>query len=116
MDSLNLFPSLILVIVIAAVFGPQISYTVVADAIVFVPTYHRAAQALWIKELETVAAAGIQGGERLADALPPHRPQHARLVHPGCNLQCDRAIQTAAGLSFLGLGAQPPNPDCEFDL
>ena len=118
MDSLYSFPSLILAIVIAAVLGPGLFNMVVAVAVVFVPTYYRVAraQALQLKELEMVAAARALGASNWRILFRHIAPNTLGPLIPVATYNVADAVLTAAGLSFLGLGVQPPTPDWGFDL
>ena len=113
MDVLLAFPSLLLAIAIVAVLGPGLENALLAIGLVSVPAYARVVRAsvLSIKELEFVDASRALGAspfhilfERvLPNALTP-------LIVQG-TLGIASAILTAAALSFLGLGAQPPTPE-----
>jgi peptide/nickel transport system permease protein len=113
MDVVLGFPALLLAIAIVAVLGPGLRNALLAIAIVTIPQYARVMRAsvLQIKELDFVAAAQALGSSRrrilfsriIPNALTP-------LVVLG-TLGIAAAILEAAGLSFLGLGAQPPTPE-----
>lgn len=113
MDVVLGFPSLLLAITIVAVLGPGLTNALLAIAIVTIPQYARVMRAsvLQIKELDYVAASQALGAGKgrilltriIPNALTP-------LVVLG-TLGIAGAILEAAGLSFLGLGAQPPTPE-----
>ncbi len=107
------FPAFLLAIAIVAALGPGIRNALLGVAIVTIPAYARVTRAsvLSIKELDYVAASRSlgAGGVRilwtrvLPNALTP-------LVVLG-TLGVATAILDIAGLSFLGLGAQPPTAE-----
>jgi peptide/nickel transport system permease protein len=113
MDIMLAFPSILLSIVVVAILGPSLTNAMIAVGIVVIPQYARVVRAsvLSIKEMEYVQAARALGyGDRrilrrsvLPNCLPPLMVQST--------LGMATAILDAAGLSFLGLGAQPPTPE-----
>lgn len=113
MDVLLAFPSLILAIAIVTVLGPGLINTLIAIAIVSIPTYARIMRAsvLTIKEQDYILAdraAGVPSRRILAGHILPN--SLTPLVVTG-TLGIATAILDAAALSFLGLGAQPPTPE-----
>lgn len=113
MDVVLGFPSLLLAIVVVAVLGPGIRNALLAIALVAIPQYARVTRAsvLQIKELDYIAASQTLGASKfrilttriLPNALTP-------LVVLG-TLGIATAILDAAALGFLGIGAQPPDPE-----
>ena len=112
-DVLLAFPWLLLAIGIMAILGPGINNVIIAVAIVYVPAFARIVRGsvLSIKAKEYVEAARAIGQPDrtimtrhvLANALAPIIVQ--------ATLSIGQAIIYAAGLSFIGLGTQPPNAD-----
>ena len=107
------FPRLILALAFVAALGPGIENAVIAIAITVWPPYARMARAetLTIRQADYISAVRIQGASTMRIV--------GRHVVPMCmsslivRLTLDMAgiILTAAGLGFLGLGAQPPLPE-----
>lgn len=107
------FPSILLAIGIVAILGPALHHAMIAIGIVAIPVYARLTRAcvLTVKELDYVLAARAVGltdarilfSHILPNCLPPLLVQ--------ASLGIASAILDAAGLSFLGLGAQPPTPE-----
>lgn len=112
-DILFAFPYFILAIAIAAVLGPSLQNATVAIGIVCIPLYARLtwSQILSIRERPYVEAATALGAGNsrlmLVHLLPNCMPP---LIVEG-TLDVGWAIVECAGLSFLGLGAQPPTPE-----
>jgi peptide/nickel transport system permease protein len=112
-DVLLAFPWLLLAIGIMAILGPGIQNVVIAVAIVYVPAFARIVRGsvLSIKEKEYVEAARAMGQPNtriivrhvLANAWAP--------IIVLATLSIGQAIIYAAGLSFIGLGTQPPDAD-----
>lgn len=113
MDVLLAFPSLILAIAIVTVLGPGLINTLIAIAVVSIPTYARIMRSsvLSIKEQDYIMAdraLGVPPRRILFDHILPNAL--TPLVVTG-TLGIATAILDAAALSFLGLGAQPPTPE-----
>ncbi|MFP6743617.1 MAG: ABC transporter permease [Alphaproteobacteria bacterium] len=113
MDVILGFPSLLLAIAIVAVLGPGLRNALLAIAIVTLPAYARVMRAsvLSIKELDYVAASRALGASRLRILLVRVVPNAMTPIVVLSTLGIASAILDAAGLSFLGLGAQPPTPE-----
>jgi peptide/nickel transport system permease protein len=113
MDVVLAFPSLVLAIAIVTVLGPGLINALLAIGIVEIPAFARVARAsvLSTKEQDFVTAARAIGspGERiLFRSILPHTL--TPLIVQG-TLGIATAILDAAALSFLGLGAQPPQAE-----
>jgi len=110
MDVILGFPSLLLAIAIVAVLGRGLQNALLAIAVVTMPGYARVmrAQVLAIKESDFVAASralGASGFQILVRRIIPNAMTPLVVL---ATLGVATAILEAAGLSFLGLGAQPP--------
>jgi ABC-type dipeptide/oligopeptide/nickel transport system permease subunit len=113
MDVILGFPSLLLAIAIVAVLGPGLRNALLAIAIVTLPAYARVMRAsvLSIKELDYVAASRALGASRMRILLVRVLPNAMTPIVVLSTLGIASAILDAAGLSFLGLGAQPPTAE-----
>lgn len=109
-DSLLAFPPLVLVIILSAIFKTDLLNIVVAIGIVYFPVMARVvrSQVISIREQDFITAA-------LASGVPPLRimvrhvlPNTLAPVLVVSSLQVGNAILAEAGLSYLGLGVQPP--------
>jgi peptide/nickel transport system permease protein len=112
-DVMLAFPSILLAVVVVAVLGPGLVHAMIAVGIVGVPAYARLirAQVLSVRALpfvEADKALGARDGRILVRTVLPHCTAPL-LVQASLGLAT--AILDAAGLSFLGLGAQPPDPE-----
>ncbi|MGQ0848141.1 MAG: ABC transporter permease [Actinomycetota bacterium] len=113
MDVVLGFPALLLAIAVVAVLGPGLTNALLAIAIVTIPQYARVMRAsvLQIKELDFVAASKALGASNWRILLSRVIPNALTPLVVLGTLGIAGAILEAAGLSFLGLGAQPPTPE-----
>jgi peptide/nickel transport system permease protein len=112
-DILLAFPWLLLAIGIMAILGPGINNVIIAVAIIYVPAFARIVRAsvLSIKEKEYVEAARAIGQPDL-QIITRHILSNAWApIIVQATLSIGQAIIYAAGLSFIGLGTQPPAAD-----
>ncbi|MEW6398946.1 MAG: nickel transporter permease [Bacillota bacterium] len=107
------FPSLILAMAIAAVLGPSLTNTMIAIAVVEWPVYSRLVrgQVLSLREKEFVEAARAVGASRHVLLLRHILPNCLAPILVRMTMDMGGVILTAAGLSFIGFGAQPPTPE-----
>ena len=107
------FPRLVLALAFAAALGPGIENAVIAIALTTWPPYARLARAetLTNRRAEFIEAAVLQGASRARILLTQILPLCLPSVIIRLTLDMAGIILTAAGLGFLGLGAQPPAPE-----
>ncbi|MBV8915967.1 MAG: ABC transporter permease [Acetobacteraceae bacterium] len=112
-DVLLAFPYLLLALVIVAALGPSLVNSLIAIGIVYAPQYARMmrGQVLTVQELDFVQAATSTGAPPLRVVLRHVLPNCMGPVLVLATLQAGSVVVETAGLSFLGLGAQPPSPD-----
>ena len=110
MDVILGFPSLLLAIAIVMVLGRGLQNALLAIAVVTMPQYARVmrAQVLAIKESDFVAASRALGATPRRILIRRVVPNSMTPIVVLATLGVATAILEAAGLSFLGLGAQPP--------
>jgi dipeptide transport system permease protein len=113
MDLIMAVPSLVLAILVVAVLGPSLTNTIVAVTIVYLPGYVRLVRASAFGELnkDYVTAARVVGVGPLRLAWSTLLPNCLAPLIVMAALGVSNAILEAAGLGFLGLGAQPPTPE-----
>ncbi len=107
------FPRLVLALAFVAALGPGIENAIIAIAITAWPPYARIARAetLTIRNSEFIQAVRLQGGSSARIILKHVVPLCLSSVIVRVTLDMAGIILTAAGLGFLGLGAQPPLPE-----
>ena len=107
------FPRLILALAFVAALGPGIENAVLAIAITSWPPYARIARAetLTIRQADYISAVKLLGASPLRIVLRHVMPLCVPSVIVRVTLDMAGIILTAAGLGFLGLGAQPPLPE-----
>jgi len=107
------FPRLVLALAFAAALGPGIENAVIAIALTAWPPYARLARAetLTRRRSEFIQAAELQGASHLRIIATQIVPLCLPSVIIRLTLDMAGIILTAAGLGFLGLGAQPPSPE-----
>ena len=107
------FPPLLLAIVVATALGPSLRNMVLAIALSWWPWYTRIVrgQAVTLRERNFVEAAHSMGVGDLTIIRRHILPNVLAPVGVQATLDLGAAILTAAGLSFLGLGTQPPTAD-----
>lgn len=110
MDVVLAVPSLVLTMALAAALGPSLWNAMIAIAVVRIPTYVRLArgQTLVVREAGYVMASRVFGA-RPAQILGLHVvPNILSPILVQATLDIGAVILMVAGLSFIGLGAQPP--------
>jgi peptide/nickel transport system permease protein len=107
------FPRLVLALAFVAALGPGIENAVIAIALTSWPPYARVARAetLALRSSDFIAAARLQGASPGRIVLRHIVPLCLSSVIIRVTLDMAGIILTAAGLGFLGLGAQPPLPE-----
>ncbi|MHB1776612.1 MAG: dipeptide ABC transporter ATP-binding protein [Acidimicrobiales bacterium] len=112
MDALFSFPPLILALTVAALLGSNINDAAIAIAIVFVPSFVRLlrGEVIAVRE-ETYIEAARSLGARSRRLMGRHvAPNVASPVIIQVALALGFALLAEAGLSYLGIGEQPPTP------
>jgi peptide/nickel transport system permease protein len=112
MDTLLAFPAVLLAIFIVAVLGPSLNNAILAVGIIYIPAFARVTRAnvLSMREKEFVEAARCLGATDARIMLGTILPNCLSPLLVQFSLGVGYAMLVEAGLSFLGLGVQPPTP------
>ncbi len=107
------FPRLILAIAFAAALGPGVENAIIAIAIAQWPSYARLARAetLNVRSNDYIQAMRVLGAGKARIMAGYVAPMCLSSIIVRMSLDMGTIILTAAGLGFLGLGAQPPSPE-----
>ncbi len=118
MDILLSFPSIIVALTIIAILGPGIENLIIAIAVHNIPVFARIAyaQTLSVKNFVFVEAAITIGARDDRILLRHILPNIFAPIIVQFSLVIPRAIMLTAGLSFLGLGVNPPTPEWGSEL
>jgi peptide/nickel transport system permease protein len=112
-DMVLAFPSFVLALVLVAVLGPTLSVLIVALGLRFIPMYARLVRAEILSEklTEYALAARAIGCSDTRLVFRHLLPNALGPIITQSSMNLSWAILNAAGLSFLGLGVQPPAPE-----
>lgn len=113
MDVMLAFPDILLALIIITMLGPSLINVMIALGIAGVPGYTRIARSatLEVSELEFIEASRALGSRRLLILLRHILPNMFQPILVVATLGVAGAILAAAGLSFIGLGAEPGTPE-----
>jgi len=111
-DLIFAFPSLVIAILITAVFGPSAFNAILAIGIFNIPVFARVARggALSLWTLDYVLAARVAGKGRARISLEHILPNISSLLIVQATIQFSLGILAEAALSYIGLSVQPPVP------
>lgn len=112
MDAIFSFPAILLAISLVAVLGPSMSNSMIAIGIIYIPIFARIVRGVIIsnKNNEYVIAAKAIGQSNLKILFTTLIPTCLSPIIVQATITFADAIIIEAGLSFLGIGAPPPNP------
>lgn len=107
------FPGLILALAFVAAMGPGLDHAVLAIALTAWPPIARLAraEALTLRQADFIVAAQLQGASHARVLIKHLVPLCLPSVVVRLTMNMASVVLTAAGLGFLGLGAQPPLPE-----
>lgn len=111
-DVVFAFPALLMAIIITAIFGPSAVNAVIAIGIFNIPVFARVARAgalaIWPREFILAARAAGKGKAQIT--VEHILPNIANLLQVQGTIQFALGVLAEAGLSYVGLGVQPPMP------
>ncbi|MQA04218.1 MAG: ABC transporter permease subunit [Streptosporangiales bacterium] len=112
MDILLSFPPVVLAVAAVAALGPELRNVVIIIGVLYVPRFARIVYGavLSVAKMEYVTAARSMGSGSLRILAKSVLPNVTAPILVQTSLSLGFAIQIESGLSFLGLGAQPPLP------
>lgn len=111
-DILFAFPAILFAIAVLAVLGPSLTNVMIAIGVIFIPIFTRVirAAAMTIVQEQYVEASRASGASSMRIIWKHVLPNAMAPLIVQTTLAVSYAILTEASLSFLGLGAQPPEP------
>ncbi len=111
-DLIFAFPSLVIAILITAVFGPSAFNAIIAIGIFNIPVFARVARggALSLWTLDYILAARVAGKGNARISAEHILPNIANLLIVQATIQFSLGILAEAALSYVGLSVQPPTP------
>jgi peptide/nickel transport system permease protein len=112
-DIMLSFPYILLTLAVVAILGPSLTNAMVAVGIAGIPSYARLIRgsALSVKEEDFVTAERALGASNWRVMMRTILPNILSPIVVYVSLDMPTAVLSAAALSFLGLGAQPPIPE-----
>ncbi len=113
MDILLAFPGILLALAIVSALGPSLRNVIIAISIFSIPTFARIVRGstLVVRDLEYIEAIRALGARDSKIIVQHVLPNVLSPIIVQATLYIATAILIASGLSFLGLGAQPPIPE-----
>ena len=113
MDVLLAFPGILLALAIVSVLGGSLTNVIIAVGLFSVPAFARIVRGstLSVRKLEYIDAVKALGATDFRIIFKHILPNVMSPIIVQATLRIATAVLTASGLSFLGLGAQPPAPE-----
>ena len=110
-DALFSFPSVLLALVIISLLGPNKMNVILALGIAFIPSFARMVRAEFVKQknMDYVLSARLMGASDFRIMFVHILPNTFGVLIPSIIIGFNNAVLAEAGLSYLGIGVQPPN-------
>lgn len=111
-DAVFAFPSILLALVFISLLGKGNYQVVIALGIAFIPSFSRIVRSEYLKykNMDYVKNARLQGAPHLRIMFVHILPNTVSVLLPSIMIGFNNAVLAEAGMSFLGLGVQPPAP------
>lgn len=111
-DALAAVPSILIAMVFVAVMDKSIATMIIALTVAFIPSFARIArsQVINLKNRDYVNSAKLSGASDFRIIFQHILPNGKSAIVTGLTVGFNNAILAEAGLSFLGIGIQPPAP------
>ena len=111
-DVMFAFPVLLLALAVVAILGPGVNTVIIAIAVVYIPIFARIARSATVSVAQEpyIKASQVTGAKAPRILLQHGLPNIAAPLIVQTSVSLAFAILSEAALSFLGLGAQPPDP------
>lgn len=110
-DGVTSFPSILLALVFVSILGKGTINVVLALGIIFIPSFARVVRSEFIvwREMDFVKNAKLMGAGNLRIMFVHILPNTKHILISSIMIGFNNAVLAEAGLSYLGLGVQPPN-------
>jgi peptide/nickel transport system permease protein len=109
-DAISAFPSVLTALIFISILGPGKMNVILALGILFIPSYARIVRSEIIryKELEFVKSAQVMGASKLRIIFVHILPNIRQVLLSSIMIGFNNAVLAEAGMSYLGIGVQPP--------
>ena len=110
-DALNGFPSILIALIIVSIIGPGKYNVILALGILFIPSFARIVRSEYIslKERDFVKSARLMGAGNMRIIFRHIFPNIRSTLFVTATIGFNNAVLAEAGLSYLGIGIQPPD-------
>ncbi|NLL79697.1 MAG: ABC transporter permease [Clostridiales bacterium] len=110
-DALFAFPSILLALVFISLLGPGKYNVIVALGIAFIPSFSRIvrSQFLYQRNMDYVSSAKLQGASDIRIMFVHILPNTLSVLRSSVMIGFNNAVLAEAGMSYLGIGVQPPD-------
>ena len=110
-DTLNGFPSILIALIIVSIIGPGKYNVILALGILFIPSFARIVRSEYIsiKERDFVKSARLMGAGNMRIIFRHIFPNIRSTLFVTVTIGFNNAVLAEAGLSYLGIGIQPPD-------
>lgn len=111
-DLLTSFPSVLLALIVVSIIGPGKYNVIIALGIIFIPSFARITRSEFItlKERDFVKNAKLMGASDMRIMFVHILPNTKRVLLSALTIGLNNAVLSEAGMSYLQLGVQPPDP------